>query len=33
VKSGTEKEVKWSDSSDNKKIKELYNALLATLKE
>jgi hypothetical protein len=33
VKSGTEKEVKWSDSSENKKIKVLYNALLATIKE
>lgn len=32
VKSGKEKEVKWTDSSENKSIKELYNVLLATIK-
>ena len=32
VKSGKEKEVKWTDSSENKSIKELYNMLLATIK-
>ena len=33
VKSGSEKEIKWSDSSGNKQVKEFYNALLATIKE
>jgi hypothetical protein len=33
VRSGSEKEIKWSDSSENSQIKELYNALLATVKE
>jgi hypothetical protein len=33
VKSGSEKEVKWSDASDNESVRELYNALLATIKK
>lgn len=33
VKSGSEKEVKWSDSSDNERVKELYNALVTTIKK
>jgi hypothetical protein len=33
VKSGSEKEVKWSDSSDNDPVRELYKALLATIKK
>lgn len=33
VRSGIEKVVRWSDSSDNQAIKDLYNALLLTLKK
>ena len=33
VKSGSEKEIKWSDSSDNESVKELYNALMKTIKK
>ncbi|MBN1144162.1 MAG: hypothetical protein JXA72_07055 [Bacteroidales bacterium] len=33
VKAGSVQEVKWSDTSENSKIKELYKALTSTLKE
>jgi hypothetical protein len=33
IRSGSEKEVKWSDSTDNAQIKELYKAFLSTIKE
>jgi len=32
VKTNYEKEVKWTDSSDQQKLKELYKTLLATIK-
>ncbi len=33
VKSGSEKEIKWSDSSGNESVKELYDALIRTIKK
>jgi hypothetical protein len=30
---GSEKEIKWADTSKDEKIKEIYKALVATLKE
>lgn len=33
IKSGSEREVKWSDSSENESVRELYNALMKLTKK
>jgi len=33
MKSGSEREVKWSDSSENEQVRELYNALMQLTKK